>query len=122
MRPKHNHKLNEVEKFKAALKGILVAIASEVHFRFHLVAAFVVIIAGVLLKVTKNDWLWLSVAIGLVLTAELFNTAIESLVDLVSPEQNPLAGKVKDISAGAVLIASITAAVIGLAILWPYFC
>ncbi|WP_268124078.1 diacylglycerol kinase family protein [Roseivirga pacifica] len=123
VKPLHNkHNLNELQKFKVALKGLMLATKSEAHFRFHILAALIIITAGWLMRVSKTDWLWLIAAIGFVLIAELFNTAIEHLVDLVSPEKHPLAGKIKDISAGAVLMASITAAVIGLVILWPYFC
>jgi diacylglycerol kinase (ATP) len=59
--------------------------------------------------------------IGTVIAAELFNTAIEKLVDLVSPERHPVAGQVKDIAAGAVLICAVAAAIIGLIIFIPYF-
>ena len=58
--------------------------------------------------------------IGTVITAELFNSAIERLVDLVSPEWNKIAGEVKDIAAGAVLVTAITAAIIGLIVFLPY--
>ncbi len=69
-----------------------------------------------------NRWEWVAIAgaIGLVWMAELFNTALEVVVNLVSPERHPLAGKAKDIAAAAVLMAAVTAATVGLLVFWPY--
>ena len=106
--------------FKFAFKGINSALRSEPHMRLHMLAALGVILAGIIFRVTKLEWCLLAVSIGLVITAEIFNTAIETLTNLVSPEHNPLAGKTKDLAAGAVLAASIAAAVIGLLVFFPY--
>ena len=65
------------------------------------------------------EWCWITLAIGLVLLAEMFNTAIEYLTDLASPEIHPLAKKTKDVASGAVLIAALVAVVIGLLIFLP---
>ena len=70
--------------------------------------------------ITKTEWLFVVVAIALVIITEMLNTAIEFLVDFVSPEYNELAGKVKDIAAGAVLFAALMAAVIGILVFGPY--
>ena len=86
-----------------------------------MIAAMAVIIAGIVLGITRNEWIMVVMCIGTVLAAELFNTAIEKLVDLVSPERHPVAGRVKDIAAGAVLICAVAAAIIGLIIFIPYF-
>lgn len=67
------------------------------------------------------EWCLLAGCIGLVFTAEIFNTAIETLTNLVSPEWHNLAGKTKDLAAGAVLAASITAAIVGSIVFLPYF-
>ena len=80
-----------------------------------------VIIAGIVLGITRTEWIMVVMCIGTVIAAELFNTAIEKLVDLVSPERHPVAGQVKDIAAGAVLICAVAAAIIGLIIFIPYF-
>ncbi len=92
---------------------------SQPNAWIHLFAAFGVIVAGFILKLSISEWIFVTFAIGFVISAELFNTAIEALVDKVSPEQNPISGKVKDLAAGAVLVAAITAAVIGLVIFVP---
>lgn len=77
--------------------------------------------AGIVLGITRTEWIMVVMCIGTVIAAELFNTAIEKLVDLVSPERHPVAGQVKDIAAGAVLICAVAAAIIGLIIFIPYF-
>ena len=86
-----------------------------------MIAAMAVIIAGIVLGITRTEWIMVVMCIGTVIAAELFNTAIEKLVDLVSPERHPVAGRVKDIAAGAVLICAVAAAFIGLIIFIPYF-
>ncbi|WP_162428108.1 diacylglycerol kinase [Pontibacter pudoricolor] len=106
--------------FKFALQGLNSAVRSEPHMRLHLLSALGVIVAGLLFDVTKLEWCLLAGSIGLVLTAEIFNTAIETLTNLVSPQHNPLAGKTKDLAAAAVLVAAITAAIVGLLIFIPY--
>lgn len=114
--------VDRLASFKYALTGILKVIKHEHNFRIHLVAAIIVIVAGFYFQVTTNEWLWLIGAIVSVLSLEMINTAIEKLVDLKEPEYNPKAGLIKDIAAGAVLIASIGALAIGVIIFWPYFC
>ena len=86
-----------------------------------MIAAMAVIIAGIVLGITRTEWIMVVMCIGTVIAAELFNTAIEKLVDLVSPERHPVAGRGKDIAAGAVLICAVAAAIIGLIIFIPYF-
>lgn len=110
------HRLNS---FGYALQGIATAFTSEVNLRWHLLSAAVVVIIGVYTGLSLTKWAMLCFAIGLVLMAELFNTAIEVIVNLVSPEHHPLAGKAKDIAAGAVLVASVTAACIGVLVFFP---
>lgn len=88
--------------------------------RIHILSAVAVVIAGFAFHITRTEWCLLVGSMGLVITAEIINTAIENLTNLVSPEINPLAGKAKDLAAGAVLIAAITAAVIGSIVFLPY--
>lgn len=106
--------------FGYAWKGIRCCIGKEQNLSFHLIAAIIVVIAGFILSITKIEWTIVILCIGVVIAAELFNTAIERLVDSVSPQQHPIAGKVKDIAAGAVLVCAVTAAIIGLIIFVPY--
>ncbi len=106
--------------FGYAWKGIRCCIGKEQNLSFHLIAAIIVVIAGFILSITKIEWTIVILCIGVVIAAELFNTAIERLVDLVSPQQHPIAGKVKDIAAGAVLVCAVTAGIIGLIIFVPY--
>ncbi|RIE04478.1 diacylglycerol kinase family protein [Cohnella faecalis] len=87
--------------------------------RFHLFAAALVIVMALLLDIDKNGWLWLIASIVGVLTSEMFNSAIERAVDLATAERHPVAKAAKDIAAGAVLVASLGAAAIGLIVLGP---
>lgn len=106
--------------FRFALQGLVSAVRSEPHMRLHILSGVGVIVAGWLFGVSATEWGLLLGCIGLVITAEIFNTAIETVVNLVSPEYHPLAGKAKDLAAGAVLVASVTAAVIGTIVFLPY--
>jgi diacylglycerol kinase len=105
--------------FTYAWKGLQYAFRTQLNFKVHSLAALIAICLGYLLEISTHDWLWLCLAIGLVFTAELFNTALEVLVDLVSPEFHPKAGVVKDLSAAAVLITALVAIAIGLMVFLP---
>lgn len=109
-----------IESFKYAGRGIRSFISKEHNAWIHITVATMVIVAGLAFEVKREEWIALIFCIGMVLAAEGFNTAIERLVNLVSPQWHPLAGDVKDIAAGAVLICAITAAIIGLIIFIPY--
>ncbi|WP_181304793.1 diacylglycerol kinase [Rufibacter sp. XAAS-G3-1] len=111
---------SRLNSFGYALKGISAAFRSEANMRWHVLSAGAVVAAGFYFGLTNMEWVVICFAIGLVWMAELFNTALEVVVNLVSPERHPLAGKAKDIAAGAVLIASLTAAVAGLLVFLPY--
>lgn len=91
----------------------------EAQALMHLVAAVATVVAGFWLEISTNEWIAVIFAIGLVIVAEMLNTAIEKLTDMVSPEIHPKAKVVKDLAAGAVLIASIVSAVIGLIVFMP---
>ncbi|KAA6345924.1 Undecaprenol kinase [termite gut metagenome] len=107
--------------FKFAWKGIRIFFAEEYNARIHSILAIMVILVGFYFNITKTEWIIVIICCGLVIAAEAINTAIERLVDLVSPDYHPLAGKIKDMSAGAVLICAIVSAVVGLIIFAPYF-
>ncbi|NLI91641.1 MAG: diacylglycerol kinase family protein [Peptococcaceae bacterium] len=106
---------------QGACKGIFHSLKTEKHLRFHFFASFVVITAGFYLKISGIHWLFITYAIGSVIAAELFNTALERVVDLVQPGYHPIAGIAKDIAAGAVLVTAIQSVVIGIMIFGPYF-
>ena len=110
-----------LKSFSYAFQGLVYTIKTQGNFQFHLFAATIVALFALFLHVSKTEWLVLILCIGLVLFAELVNTALEALVDLVSPEFNPLAKIVKDAAAAAVLILAIAAAIIGFIIFLPYF-
>ena len=86
----------------------------------HAGATIVVIVAGLLFRVSAGDWCWIILAISIVWTAEALNTAFEFLADAASPAFHPLVRDAKDVAAGAVLITTIAAAIIGAIIFWPY--
>lgn len=106
--------------FKFAFEGIVAALKEEPNLKFHLLAAVLVIIISFILNISKTDWVIIIFLIGFVITVELTNTAIETVVDEFVDSQHPGAKLSKDISAGAVLVAAITAAVVGILIFLPY--
>ncbi len=113
--------MNLIKSFAVAFKGLKVAVREERNMKIHLLAAIVVIAAGFYFEITSIEWLVIMVMIGLVICAELINSAIENLTDLVSKEKQPLAGKVKDVAAGAVLFASFISVIVAIIIFAKYF-
>lgn len=110
----------QVRSFGYAWKGISRCVGKEQNLGTHLLVTTGVIVAGICFGITRMEWMVIVLCIGVVIAAELFNTAIEKLVDLVSPQWHPLAGQVKDIAAGAVLVCAVAAAIIGGIIFIPY--
>jgi diacylglycerol kinase (ATP) len=107
------------KSFLYAFRGIGFAFRTQHNLWIHLVLAAVAVGLGFRLKISRTEWCFIAFAIGLVIAAELFNTAIEWLVDMVSPEWNEKAGKVKDVAAAAVLVSAVTALAIGCIIFLP---
>jgi diacylglycerol kinase (ATP) len=105
--------------FRYAFAGCRYALRTQANARIHAIASFAVIGLACWLGLSRIDWSILLLAIGLVWVAELVNTALEAVVDLVSPELHPLAKVGKDVAAAAVLMSAITAAIVGLLILGP---
>lgn len=103
-----------------AWNGIRLLVRTQRSARIHLVFTALVVVAGLGCGLARTEWALIFLAMGLVWTAEGLNTALELLTDLVSPEYNELAGKVKDVAAGAVLLATCAAVVIGCCVFWPY--
>lgn len=107
------------KSFIYAAKGLRYSFRTQLNFRFHVSSAALAIVLGFMLKISVFEWLWVLVSVALVVLAELLNTAIETLVDLVSPGYHEKAGIVKDVSAAAVLIAAFFALAVALLIFVP---
>ncbi len=109
-----------MQSFRHAGAGFAHALRSERNMRIHIAAAAGAAVFAWLLDFSRLDWLVLLIAISIVVTAELLNTAIERMVDLVSPNFHPLAKAAKDIAAAAVGFAALTAVIIGIFLYYPY--
>ncbi|HMK48966.1 MAG TPA: diacylglycerol kinase [Thermodesulfovibrionales bacterium] len=103
-----------------AIEGILYAAKTQRHLRYHFFAAVAVLLVSYILGVTKTEFLIISLSVIAVILAEMFNTAIEAVVDIISPGRSEKARVAKDTAAGAVLVTAFGAAVIGYIILFPY--
>lgn len=108
-----------LNSFRFAIAGIASLVGSQPNARIHLLATVLVIAAGFYFELSKIEWCLVALAITIVFAAEAFNTALEHLTDLVSPDFHPLAGKAKDVAAGAVLIVSIGALAVGALVFLP---
>lgn len=109
-----------VLSFKYAYEGIVAALKEEPKLIFHFLAGIIVICLSLFLKISKSDWIIIIFLIGFVISIELTNTAIEAVVDHIIQSTHPGAKLAKDISAGAVLVAALSSAIIGLMIFFPY--
>ncbi len=109
-----------IDSANNAIEGILVAAKTERHLRYHFYVAALVILFSYITGVTKTEFLIISIVSLFVIMAELFNTAIEATVNILSPDKQEKARIAKDVAAGAVLTTAIGAAVIGYIILLPY--
>lgn len=116
---KKEKKKRLINSFKYAFEGIKAALKSEQNLKIHILMLILVIIFGIILKISKIEWIICIMLFGFVISLELVNTAIENTVDLVTMEKNPKAKIAKDVSAAAVLVAAATSAIIGLIIFIP---
>lgn len=110
-----------LRSFKYAGRGIVGVFRSEQNFKFHLLATVVVVALGIYFKIKTWEWLALIFSIVLVLILEMLNTVFERLVDMFKPRLHLYAGQIKNIMSGAVLIAAVSAIIIGFLVFWPYF-
>jgi diacylglycerol kinase (ATP) len=110
---------HQIKSFRHAIAGIRELIVSEHNARIHLTATITVIVISLMLKVSRHEGLMITVAAGFVWMAEIFNTCIEKTMDFISSEKRDEIKSIKDLAAGAVLIASVTAFIIGLIIFIP---
>lgn len=107
------------KSFGYALKGIRFTFKEEQNFRMHILLGAIVLVVAIILKVSKAEFALLIICIGFVLVAELLNTSVEKLCDFTAPQFDEKIKIIKDISAGAVLIASFVSAIIGTIIFLP---
>lgn len=110
---------NIVDSIKYAIQGIITLIKEERNIKIHIAVMILVIIAGMILKISKLEWSICIILFSIVIAGEMFNTAIETTIDMIMPEKNEKAKIAKDVAAGAVLILAIGAAIIGSIIFIP---
>lgn len=109
-----------LRSFVYAVNGIWSGVADQQNLKIQIGVALMVVGAGFYFRITPVEWCIILLCIGLVLGLEMMNSAIESLVDLVTLERKPLAGRIKDIAAGAVLLVSAIAVVVGVVVFRKY--
>lgn len=108
-----------LKSFRFAFNGIRYAFSTQLNFKIHFFAALVAVVLGFYFELQQGEWLWICLAIGMMLIVELLNTAVEVLVDKISPGYDVQAGIIKDVSAAAVLMTAFLAVLIGLFIFIP---
>jgi diacylglycerol kinase len=110
---------DRLKSFKYAFSGLTNLLRFEHNARIHLFILFIVITMGIFLKISANDWIAIVFASGLVFVSECFNTAVEYLSDMITPEQNEKIKMAKDIAAAGVLISAIISVIIGIFVFLP---
>lgn len=116
---KVNKNKNLIDSFKHAYEGVVYSAVKERNMHIHLISACLVVVFGALFSISYAEWLVCFVLIGLVISLELVNTAIEAVVDLITTDENSVAKLAKDTAAGAVLVASMISLFIGIIIFLP---
>lgn len=106
--------------FTDAWRGWRVALRSEINIKIELAAALIVIVLMIVFKITSAEALILFLVIMIVLWAEIINTAIERIMDVMEPRENPVVKDIKDLMAASVLVVSLASLIIGLIIFIPY--
>lgn len=108
-----------IKSFGFAFNGLRILFHEEHNSRIHFFASILVIIASLLFKLNTYEWIAIIFSIGLVITVEIINTAVENIADFLTTEQNNHIKKIKDLAAAAVLVSALTALTIGLIIFLP---
>lgn len=111
--------IKRLKSFSYAFNGMKILIKEEHNARIHLFATIIVLLAGLVFRISTNEWIAIILSIGFVISLEIINSAIENIADFISPEKNEKIKKIKDLSAAGVLISAITSFVIGLIIFVP---
>jgi len=110
---------NILDSFRFAFSGLWYVLRTQRNARVHLIIAVLVVLLGLWLGLPPTQWALLVLTIGFVLVSEMLNTVAETLVDLINPGYHPLAKVIKDVTAGAVLLAAAVSVVVGLLVLGP---
>jgi len=110
---------SRLESFRYALAGLRAMLVEQHNARIHLAVTAAVLALSAMVGLSRFEWCWIVAAIAMVWAAEAMNTALEALADAVAPDPHHLVGRAKDVAAGAVLIAAVGAALIGLLVLGP---
>ena len=116
---KESFLINRLKSVGFAFKGAFLLLKTEASIKIQFCIALLVTVAGFYYNISSNEWIVQLLAIGLVMSAEGMNTAIEEIANFIHPERHSKIGLIKDIAAGAVFIASIFASIIGLIIYLP---
>ena len=114
-----NRSRSRLHSFRHAFSGLWYVLRTQRNAWIHAAITIAIVVLGFWLGLDRYDWTLITIAICFVWLAEIINTALEAITDLASPEQHPLARVGKDVGAGAVLLASLTAIIVGLLILLP---
>ena len=109
-----------IRSFRFAFEGLFFVVKTQYNAWIHLFFTLVIIGAGLFFDISKEDWSFVVFSFGMVWIAEILNTAFELLCDVTQPDFHPIVKKAKDVSAGAVLVAAITAVVTGILVFKPY--
>ncbi|SEK62436.1 undecaprenol kinase [Chitinophaga rupis] len=121
MPPKNSYLHRRLHSFRYAFSGIAAFIISEPHARIHAVATMLVIALGAWSHITAVQWIVISIVTGMVWITEMLNTVIEKMMDHLSPDYHPRVKWIKDVAAGAVLIAAVVAVITGAVVFLPVF-
>ena len=105
---------DRVTSFRNAFNGMAILLSSQTNARLHLIATVAVVALGYYFQISVNEWILITIAIAMVFSAELFNTAMERLADVIDPEYNPKIKTIKDLAAAGVLMTALGAAIIGI--------
>ncbi len=118
---KRRKKRSFIHSLNNAVEGFIHVLKQERNMRVHFLFAFLILLTAVFLGVQRVDWLILCIAVSIVLMAEMINTAVEEMMNLLHPKYHPAVGLVKDISAGMVLVAAVNALILGFFIFSRYW-
>lgn len=111
--------LKRLQSFRYAFNGLRYLLKEEHNSRIHFIATVFVVVLAIIFRINTYEWIAIIFSIGLVIAVEIINTVIENIADFISPGKNESIKKIKDLSAAAVLISTITALSIGLIVFLP---
>ncbi|MEX0361943.1 MAG: diacylglycerol kinase [Allomuricauda sp.] len=117
--PKESFFINRIKSVGYAFKGLFLLLRTEASIKIQFVIALLMTAAGFYFEISSGEWMAQLISIGMVMGIEGLNTAVEKISDYIQPEDDPKIGFIKDISAGAVMIVSIIACIVGLVIYGP---